>query len=163
MRTVFLGAVGIIVKDLAAGTSLYVDALGLPLKRIPGATFRARREWKGSRYLGVWSLADAAKACFGRTRWPKGRPVPQMFLELEVVSPAHVARAAIELEARGHRLLHGPRTDPWGQTVARLQTADGLIVGVSYVPWMHRRPRARAGARRRTPGPRRRAARPSRA
>jgi hypothetical protein len=47
-----------------------------------------------------------------------------------------VEAAAGELEACGYRLLHGPRTEPWGQGIARLQSADGVIVGVSYPPWM---------------------------
>ena len=33
-------------------------------------------------------------------------------------------------------LLHGARTEPWGQTVARLLSPEGLMVGVSYAPWM---------------------------
>jgi hypothetical protein len=51
--------------------------------------------------------------------------------------PAAVADGAAELEAAGHRLLHGARTEPWGQTVARLQTVEGLIVGLSYASWLH--------------------------
>ena len=47
-----------------------------------------------------------------------------------------VEAAARELEARGYRLLHAPRTEPWGQGIARLQSSDGVIVGVSYTPWM---------------------------
>jgi len=89
----------------------------------------------------VWPLSEAARACFGRETWPTGHPVPQLFIEFEVGSPGSVATAASELESKGYRLLHGPRTDPWGQTVARLQTKDGLVVGISYVPWMHRRTR----------------------
>jgi hypothetical protein len=34
----------------------------------------------------------------------------------------------------GHRLLHGPRTEPWGQTVAWLLTEDGLLIGVCFTP-----------------------------
>jgi hypothetical protein len=34
-------------------------------------------------------------------------------------------------------LLHDARTEPWGQTVARLQSADGAIIGLSYAPSMH--------------------------
>jgi hypothetical protein len=34
-------------------------------------------------------------------------------------------------------MLHGARTEPWGQTVARLLSAEGAIVGLSYAPWMH--------------------------
>jgi hypothetical protein len=48
-----------------------------------------------------------------------------------------VADGAAELEAAGHRLLHGARTEPWGQTVARLQSPEGLVVGLSFAPWLH--------------------------
>jgi hypothetical protein len=57
--------------------------------------------------------------------------MPQAFVEFEVED---VADAAKELEARGYKLLHGARTEPWGQTVARLLSPEGLIVGVSYAP-----------------------------
>ena len=50
---------------------------------------------------------------------------------------AAVADAERELVAAGHDRLHGTKTEPWGQTVARFQTADGAIVGVSYAPSMH--------------------------
>lgn len=40
--------------------------------------------------------------------------------------------------AEGFELLHRAREEPWGQTVARLQTVDSLIVGISYAPWLHR-------------------------
>jgi hypothetical protein len=41
------------------------------------------------------------------------------------------------MEAAGHTLLHGAREEPWGQTVARVQSPDGLLIGLSYAPWMH--------------------------
>lgn len=47
-----------------------------------------------------------------------------------------VEAAAGELERRGYQFLHKARTEPWGQTIARLQTAEGLIVGVSHTPWL---------------------------
>ena len=34
-------------------------------------------------------------------------------------------------------LLHDARTEPWGQTVARLQSSEGAIIGISYAPSMH--------------------------
>ena len=37
----------------------------------------------------------------------------------------------------GFELLHPARTEPWGQTVTRLLTDDGLIVGISYAPLLH--------------------------
>jgi hypothetical protein len=41
------------------------------------------------------------------------------------------------LKDRGFTLLHDARTEPWGQTVARLQSSEGLIIGLSYAPSMH--------------------------
>jgi len=48
-----------------------------------------------------------------------------------------VAAAGGELERAGFELLHPARTEPWGQTVTRLLTGDGLIVGISYAPSLH--------------------------
>ena len=48
-----------------------------------------------------------------------------------------VTAAAGELEDRGFVLLHAPREEPWGQTVARLLTAEGLIIGISFAPSLH--------------------------
>lgn len=42
--------------------------------------------------------------------------------------------AAAELEAAGFALLHDSREEPWGQTVARLQSLEGTIIGISYAP-----------------------------
>jgi hypothetical protein len=64
--------------------------------------------------------------------------VPQASIEFEVADPAAVADAAAELEERGFRLLHPAREEPWGQTVARLLSIEGLIVGISYAPQLHK-------------------------
>jgi hypothetical protein len=53
------------------------------------------------------------------------------------VDAAAVGRAALELEQAGHELLHAPREEPWGQTVARLQSPEGAIIGISYTPVLH--------------------------
>jgi len=63
--------------------------------------------------------------------------VPQASIEFEVENPDAVADAAAELEERGFQLLHPVREEPWGQTVARLLSIEGLIVGISYAPWFH--------------------------
>jgi hypothetical protein len=47
---------------------------------------------------------------------------------------ADVAAAAEELVRGGRQLLHEPRTEPWGQTVARLLSDDGLLVAVCHTP-----------------------------
>jgi predicted enzyme related to lactoylglutathione lyase len=79
-------------------------------------------------------LSEAAKSCFGTETWPEDTPVPQATIEFEV---ADVAAAAIEMEAAGCALIHGARTEPWGQTVARLLSPEGLLIGLSYAPWLH--------------------------
>jgi hypothetical protein len=70
------------------------------------------------------------------------RPVPQASIEFEVGDASAVQAAADELKARGFALLHDARTEPWGQTVARLQSSEGAIIGVSYAPFMHREEQA---------------------
>ncbi|MGY1700739.1 hypothetical protein [Geodermatophilus sp. SYSU D00766] len=136
MDVLFIASVSVIAPDPVASRSLYVDALSLPLERLGGEYF-ASEHIEGSRHFGVWPLSEAAQACFGTPDWPAGRPVPQASVEFELADPDAVAAGATELEERGHTLLHGARTEPWGQTVARLQSAEGLVVGLSYAPWLH--------------------------
>lgn len=94
----------------------------------------------GVKHFGVWPLAQAAQSCFGTDTWPVERPVPQASIEFDVED---VTAAADEIRGRGYELLHPARTEPWGQTIARLQSPGGLIVGLSITPWM-RQPRRRA-------------------
>jgi hypothetical protein len=54
-----------------------------------------------------------------------------------VDSPAAVGPATDELVQAGYEMLHGPREEPWGQTVARLQSPEGAIIGISYAPVLH--------------------------
>ena len=35
------------------------------------------------------------------------------------------------------RLLVGPKEELWGQTVARLLSPEGILVGIVHTPWMH--------------------------
>jgi hypothetical protein len=58
-------------------------------------------------------------------------------MELDVESPEAVASAVAELEAAGHRLLRGVKLEPWGQTTSHLLSPEGLLLGVTYTPWMH--------------------------
>ena len=85
----------------------------------------------------MWPLAQAAEACFGTSEWPADRPVPQVSIEFEVADVASVRAASDELEAAGHALLHAAREEPWGQTVARLLSSEGSIVGICFTPSMH--------------------------
>jgi catechol 2,3-dioxygenase-like lactoylglutathione lyase family enzyme len=136
MDILHVTSVSVIASDAAASRRLFVDALGLPLERMGGEYF-ASEHIEGSRHFGVWPLPEAAEACFGTPEWPAGRPVPQVSIEFELPDADAVAAGAAELEERGFPMLHGARTEPWGQVVARLQTPDGVIVGLSYAPSMH--------------------------
>lgn len=45
-----------------------------------------------------------------------------------------VATAGEELQAADYEPLHLARQEPWGQTVARMLSSEGLIIGMSYAP-----------------------------
>jgi hypothetical protein len=88
-------------------------------------------ELAGAKHFGLWPLSEAASACFGSPNWPSEIPVPQASIEFEVPD---VAAAASELTAKGFRLIHGARTEPWGQITARLLSPEGLLVAVCWTP-----------------------------
>jgi catechol 2,3-dioxygenase-like lactoylglutathione lyase family enzyme len=133
----FIASMAVITPDPAESRKLYIDALGLPLEASEGDDYFHSEHIAGSRHFGVWPLAQAAQACFGTPGWPDDRPVPQACVEFEVESSGAVQAAADELRADGFALLHDARTEPWGQTVARLQSPEGAIIGISFAPWMH--------------------------
>lgn len=137
MDILFIAGIAVISPDPDRSRQLYVDTLGLPLESDPDDDYLHSERIGGAKHFGVWPLRQAAEACFGTAEWPADHPVPQATIEFEVADAAAVADAARELEAGGHRLLHASRTEPWGQTVARLLSAEGLIIGISYAPGLH--------------------------
>ena len=130
MKVLFVAGFGPIVRDLEESARFYRDALGLPL---PEGEYVSTNDIPGVKHFGLWTVADAAQSCFGTREWPKDVPVPQGGIEFDVVD---IEAAAEELRDKGYRLLHGPRLEPWGQTVARLLSPEGLLVGLSITPWM---------------------------
>ncbi len=137
MNIEFIAGFAVITPDPARSRGLYVDALGLPLEASEGSDYFHSERVDGARHFGVWPLAEAAQACFGNPEWPQDVTVPQASVEFEVADPGAVAAAAAELRGAGFELVHDAREEPWGQTVARLLSAEGLIVGISYAPWFH--------------------------
>jgi hypothetical protein len=91
----------------------------------------------GCKQFGAWPLSQAATACYGTPERPAERPVPQVSIEFDLADAAAVAAAADELQRSGHELLHPAREEPWGQTVARLQCPEGVVVGIAYTPVFH--------------------------
>ena len=130
MEILFVAGFSPVVDDMAVSKRLYVDALNLPLE----GDYPMTEKLDGVKHFGLWSLSDAAKSCFGTDEWPSSIPVPQANIEFEV---ADVDAAAKELEAKGYELLHPAKVEPWKQTIARLISPEGLIVGLSYTPWFH--------------------------
>ena len=138
MKVEFIAGMAVVTADPKASRKLYVDALGLPLQSEAGGDYFHSEEIAGSKHFGVWPLAQAAQACFGRPEWPADLPTPQASIEFEVASAQAVAIAAQELQSLGYPLLHEARLEPWGQTVARLLSPENLIVGVSFAPSLHK-------------------------
>lgn len=136
MKVEFLSTVATIAPDPSRSRSLYVNGLGLPLEG-DAEGYQHSERIPGCKSFGVWPLSQAAETCFGMPEWPAGRAIPQASIEFDVEDAAAVTAAATELELAGYELLHGPRAEPWGQTVARLQAPEGLIVGISYIPTFH--------------------------
>jgi catechol 2,3-dioxygenase-like lactoylglutathione lyase family enzyme len=137
MNIEFVASVAVITADPPASRELYVGTLGLPLEADGTGDYYSSGAIEGSKHFGVWPLTQAADACFGTPEWPSNRRVPQASVEFEVADEAAVAAAEQEFIAGGFDLLHATKVEPWGQTVVRVQDADGTIVGVSYAPWMH--------------------------
>lgn len=136
MNIEFLATVAVIAPDPISSRNLYVEALGLPLQG-EGDGYYHSEQIAGCKSFGIWPLSQAAQACFGTDQWPAERPVPQVSIEFDVAHAAAVVPAARELEQAGYELLHGAREEPWGQTVVRLQSPEGAIIGISYAPVLH--------------------------
>ena len=136
MNVEFLSTIAVIAPDPPASRKLYIDVLGLPLKSQSG-DYHHSEHLAGCKSFGIWPLSQAAEACFGTQQWPAERLVPQVSIEFDVADTVEVGTAAQELEQAGYELLHPPRKEPWGQTVARLQSPEGAIVGISYAPMLH--------------------------
>lgn len=137
MEIEFLTSVAVIAPDPPASRRLYVDTLGLPLAGESEEGYVHSERIPGIKHFGVWPLSQAAEACFGREEWPASLPIPQVSIEFDVEDVPALHAAAGELQADGYELLHPVREQPWGQTVVRMLSPEGAIVGISYTPPMH--------------------------
>jgi catechol 2,3-dioxygenase-like lactoylglutathione lyase family enzyme len=137
MNILFIASISIITPNPIESRRFFIDTLGLPLGHDEGDEYYYSAQIAGSKHFGIWPLTQAAQSCFGTNQWPEDKPVPQMSIEFEVENAEYIADAAKELEEKGYSLLHGAHTEPWGQTIARLQTPEGVIVGISYAPQLH--------------------------
>lgn len=133
MHIEFVASFSPIVEDITNARRFYGGNLGIDFDG-GGEDYPFTERLDGVKHLGLWPMSQAADACFGTPTWPADLARPQASIEFEV---ADVAAAAAELADGGHQLLHEPRTEPWGQTIARLLSDDGLLVAVCHTPHLH--------------------------
>jgi predicted enzyme related to lactoylglutathione lyase len=128
----FVAGFGPIVHDTAASRKLYEQAFGISFKEETGGYLHTG-DLKGAKEFALWPLSQAAQSCFGKDSWPNSVPTPQAWLEFDVED---VEKTTAELESRGYRMLIRNKKEPWGQTVSRFISPEGLLVGITFTPWM---------------------------
>jgi catechol 2,3-dioxygenase-like lactoylglutathione lyase family enzyme len=136
MKISFVAGFGPIIRDADEAHAFWRDGLGIAFEE-PDPGYFTNDQLGGVKAFAMWPLSQAAEATFGTADWPDDLPVPQAWIEMDVASAEAVGAAIQELRAAGHRVLREAHEEPWGQTTARLQSPEGLLVGVSFTPWMH--------------------------
>lgn len=133
LGVLFVAGFGPITRESDESKAFYVEALGLlpadagqrNLSAVGagragrGEAFRPVAAGAGGAVL-LWrrSLAGGSRGAAGVDRVRRGR---------------HGGRHP-RLVDRGYRLLVANREEPWGQSVTRLLSPEGLLVGVTYTP-----------------------------
>jgi catechol 2,3-dioxygenase-like lactoylglutathione lyase family enzyme len=134
LKVLFIAGFGPVTPDPAASKKLYVDTLGLPLTAMEGnADYYHGEGIEGVKHFAIWPLDQAAQSCFGRSSWPTNIPTPGSWLELDVED---IESATKVLKQRGYKLLVEARKEPWGQTVSRMLSPEGILLGLTITPWL---------------------------
>jgi catechol 2,3-dioxygenase-like lactoylglutathione lyase family enzyme len=136
VRVAFIAGFGPIIREAEAAHRFWRDGLGIAFDE-PAPGYFTNDDLDGVKAFAMWPLTQAAEATFGSAEWPNDIPAPQAWMELDVESADAVAEAVTELEAAGHRVLRGAHEEEWGQTTSRLLSPEGLLIGVTFTPWMH--------------------------
>ncbi len=145
MRISFVAGFGPIIRETGAAHAFWRDGLGIAFEE-PAPGYFTNDTLDGVKAFAMWPLSQAAETTFGSPAWPPDLPEPQAWLELDVESADAVGAAVAEMEAAGHRVLKGAHEEPWGQTTARLLSPEGLLVGITFTPWMHEHEHPHDGA-----------------
>ena len=135
MKVLFVAGFGPIVSDRQESTAFYRENLGLSFKEEADGYLHTE-ELRGVKTFALWPLSQVAESCFGVNEWPADLPAPTSWLEFDVED---VAEASEELKAKGYTLLIVAKKEPWGQTVTRLLSPEGIMVGLTYTPVMRER------------------------
>lgn len=132
MKVLFVAGFGPIVSDRQESAAFYRESLGLSFQEEADGYLHTE-ELQGVKTFALWPLSQAAQSCFGVNEWPADLPTPTSWLEFDVED---VAQASLELKARGYTSLIEAKKEPWGQTVTRLLSPEGILVGLTYTPGM---------------------------
>lgn len=135
MEIQFVAGFGPVTRD-GDPLGFWREALGLRLTEIAPGYFGSD-DIHGVKAFALWPLADAAEATFGKRVWPPEIPTPQAWIEFDVSSPQAVTEAVQELRNAGQSVLREAHTEPWKQVTARVLSPEGLLVGITFTPWMH--------------------------
>jgi hypothetical protein len=130
IKILFIAGFGPIVRDTVEGRKLYSQTLGIRCKEESGEYLHTEN-LPGAKTFALWPLSQAAQSCFGKDAWPDSIPVPQAWLEFDVDS---VEKTTADLESQGYRMLIKNKKEPWGQTVSRFLSPEGLLVAVTFTP-----------------------------
>ncbi|HEY5666357.1 MAG TPA: VOC family protein [Gammaproteobacteria bacterium] len=125
----------VITETTEPSKALYRDVLQLPMKEKDD--YLSMDRFEGANHFGVWPLRMAAQSCFDREEWPADLPKPQATIEFELSDIESVHAAVDEMKAAGQEFVHEARLEPWGQTIARFLSPEGILVGLSFAPWLH--------------------------
>ena len=130
LKVLFVAGFGPIVRDVAASRKLYSENLGIRFTEEDGEYLHTE-SLEGAQTFALWPLVQAAESCFGRESWPDEIPPPHAWCEFDV---DNVEAATAELERRGYRMLVKNQREPWGQTVSRFLSHEGLLIGITRTP-----------------------------
>ena len=136
MKIAFVAGFGPITREADASLGFWRDGLGIGLDEAAPGYF-TNDSIEGVKAFALWPLSQASETTFGTDAWPDDIPAPQAWMELDVESAEAVGTAVAEMEAAGHRVLREAHEEPWGQTTGRLLSPEGLLIGITFTPWMH--------------------------
>ena len=132
----FVAGFGPVISKCEKSKELYADTLGLPIKSMAGNEaymLTEDGELNGVKHFALWPLAQAAQSCFGQNEWPDDQVLPQSWIEFEV---DNLESATNEMLSKGYDLLVNNRIEPWGQSVTRFLSPEGILVGLTVTPWL---------------------------
>ncbi|WOE32285.1 MULTISPECIES: VOC family protein [unclassified Acinetobacter] len=138
LKILFVAGFGPITTANQTSKSFYLDTLNLPLQPMFGnesyLSTEQNHQLEGVKHFALWPLSQAAQSCFGIDDWPKEITIPQSWIEFEVDD---LAAASDHMVAHGYQLLVNNRIEPWGQSVTRFLSPEGILTSLTVTPWLH--------------------------